>query len=64
MAKKLTSHRSRKASKHNRATICSASYCDMAQGYFIARPMPGTAYAAWVSKWNPAHHTFGAPYFR
>ncbi len=27
--------------------------CDVAQGYFIARPMPGAALAAWVRDWAP-----------
>ncbi len=27
--------------------------CDVAQGYFIARPMPGEALADWVSSWGP-----------
>ena len=27
--------------------------CDVAQGYFIARPMPGAALAGWVKQWAP-----------
>ena len=29
-----------------------AADCDIAQGYFIARPMPAEAFAAWVSSWS------------
>jgi EAL domain-containing protein (putative c-di-GMP-specific phosphodiesterase class I) len=25
--------------------------CDIAQGYGIARPMPGTDMAAWIARW-------------
>ncbi len=28
-------------------------HCDVAQGYFIARPMPGPAIADWVREWEP-----------
>jgi EAL domain-containing protein (putative c-di-GMP-specific phosphodiesterase class I) len=27
--------------------------CDFAQGYFIARPMPGDAIVDWVRTWEP-----------
>lgn len=26
--------------------------CDMAQGYFIARPMPGTELGSWMASWR------------
>lgn len=29
--------------------------CDIAQGYFIARPMPGADIAAWVHAWGERH---------
>ncbi|NMG50589.1 EAL domain-containing protein [Azoarcus communis] len=28
--------------------------CELAQGYGIARPMPGNAFANWVAEWRPA----------
>lgn len=28
--------------------------CDLAQGYFIARPMPGDAVGAWMTQWKAA----------
>ncbi len=29
-----------------------AAGCDLGQGYFIARPMPGAAFAGWATAWN------------
>jgi EAL domain-containing protein (putative c-di-GMP-specific phosphodiesterase class I) len=31
--------------------------CQLAQGYFIAQPMPGADLAAWVDAWNARHCT-------
>jgi diguanylate cyclase (GGDEF)-like protein len=33
--------------------------CDMAQGYFVSRPLPNDAFVAWLreSKWGPARET-------
>ena len=31
----------------------SAMGCDVAQGYFVARPMPGAALAGWAKQWEP-----------
>ena len=28
--------------------------CDLAQGYFIARPMPGETVAGWIAEWDAA----------
>ena len=27
--------------------------CDLAQGWFVARPMPAAAIADWVVEWRP-----------
>jgi diguanylate cyclase (GGDEF)-like protein len=31
--------------------------CDEVQGYFIAKPMPGAQFAAWVQQWTPPDTT-------
>ena len=33
--------------------------CDLAQGYFIARPMPGEELADWISDWDERYQGFG-----
>lgn len=36
------------------------SGCDMAQGYFIARPMPAANIVDWMLEWEERHQAFGA----
>jgi len=31
--------------------------CDEAQGFFIAKPMPGAQFAAWAKQWSPPDTT-------
>lgn len=35
--------------------------CDLAQGYFIARPMPGDAIVEWMKTWEPRRSSLIAP---
>ena len=35
--------------------------CDSAQGYFLARPMPGDLFGAWLTEYGEAGAPFGAP---
>jgi len=35
--------------------------CEMAQGYGIARPMPGPAVAAWVQEWQAGRESIAVP---
>jgi EAL domain-containing protein (putative c-di-GMP-specific phosphodiesterase class I) len=37
-----------------------AAGCDLAQGYFIARPMPGADLAGWMADWD-AHRLAASP---
>ena len=38
-----------------------AMRCDVAQGYFIARPMPGASLPAWIKAWAPRGVELTAP---
>jgi EAL domain-containing protein (putative c-di-GMP-specific phosphodiesterase class I) len=35
--------------------LLQTTQCDLAQGYFIARPMPGADMAGWIAAWNGRH---------
>jgi EAL domain-containing protein (putative c-di-GMP-specific phosphodiesterase class I) len=37
--------------------LLNASGCDMAQGYFIAKPMPGEEVDGWLAKWEVRRRT-------
>ncbi len=34
--------------------------CDEAQGYFMAKPMPGAGFAAWIGAWQAPQTEFAA----
>jgi EAL domain-containing protein (putative c-di-GMP-specific phosphodiesterase class I)/CheY-like chemotaxis protein len=34
--------------------------CDLAQGYFISRPMPASGLAQWIADWETRYHEFQA----
>lgn len=40
--------------------VCRAG-CDIAQGYFIAKPMPAAALPAWILSWTQAPHIINRP---
>ncbi len=41
--------------------LLQATHCDLAQGYFIARPMPAADLLAWVQAWNDRYALRFAP---
>lgn len=40
--------------------LLRAAGCDMAQGYFIARPMPAAELPGWINDWEVRYRTFAA----
>ena len=34
--------------------------CDIAQGYYVSRPLSADAYVDWITAWNRAHAPAGA----